>query len=228
MFRRNTATTHLNKLMTRLMPILAACIFMFSAVAQGVPLGLSKDPGDSDIFSGFGFLDYAGNTLTTIAITPIEFNPGVLGILPGSLGWSYDLTATIDNTGTLSGGTLNVLGSISGLPGSPDGLLLSGDLTDFGFSATTNSVFEFSFDVTGGELAPQFFNFGSGGGIIMGTTVDASLGNPFNTDFTEFTTNSDTFGAPIPEPSSFLLFGLASLGMFGFGIMRRRKTKEQS
>lgn len=55
-----------------------------------------------------------------------------------------------------------------------------------------------------------------------GTITNAGAGTPW-----QFATDTDAYvQAIIPEPSSFVLFGLGAIGLVGFGLRRRKQTAE--
>lgn len=156
---------------------------------------------DSDLFTASGFaltLDFDGEP-------PPDEN-----ILDGL----FSLSLIVDENGVPGGGTIEITGNVLDL--GPD--LLTGNITEFGFmDSPGGEIFEFVFDVTGGDLAPQF---GPLGGVIL-DAVDSGFGGTFDTSFANsgFSGVSDT--APIPEPAT----GLSLLMGAAVWQARRRSRK---
>jgi len=115
---------------------------------------------------------------------------------------SYSLTATIDHTGSATGGTLSILGKISAL-GFTSGTLLTGTLAPapaFGYGNSTNGdPFEFLFTVTGGDMAGDF---GSTAGVIISAKSTNYVDWSHSFSNGSGATN-DTFR--VPEPASLIL-----------------------
>ena len=196
--------------------LLTALAFGTAGSAQAALLNLMPDT--PDITSAFINVDYNGGTdLLTASGTALSLDDD--GVLPALniVGGSFDLNATIDAAGILSGGTISIGGTIAGI-GAISGILLTGELTDVGFSDTGGDPLEFLFDVTGGDLSSLY---GGTGGIIL-----TSSGFQNWVDFQNFAFSgvSDTFAvSPIPVPAAVWLFGSALLGLAGFGRHSRRK-----
>lgn len=156
---------------------------------------------DSDLFTASGFaltLDFDGEP------------PPDEDILDGL----FSLSLFVDENGVPAGGTIEITGSVLDL--GPD--LLTGNITEFGFmDSPGGEIFEFVFDVTGGDLAPQF---GPLGGVIL-DAVDSGFGGTFDTSFANsgFSGVADT--APIPEPAT----GLSLLMGAAVWQARRRSRK---
>ena len=148
---------------------------------------------------------------------------------------------------TATSGTIEILGYLAdargGVPPAPplvsgSGTLLTGDVTDFGFS--NGGIFEFLFTSTGGDLtsasyvpdlAPIFGPVDTAVGVVTNPNQDAG-GNPFSTFFqplgldaftADFANNctgtSDAYA--VPEPST--LMGLVSLLLASMYTVWRRK-----
>ena len=173
--------------------------------ANAALLGLNLDPAP-DIFSSFITVDYDMGTQTLTA------DGFALNLFDGAdnaiAGGTFSLTASVDNSGVLSGGSLMIGGTTGGFN---SGTLLTGSLTALGFDDAGGDPLEFMFDVTGGDLAGMY---GSSGGIIMTNTgFNAGL---FTGNFTsgDMAASSDT-GVPtsVPEPESLLLLSLTLCGL---------------
>lgn len=174
-----------------------------------------------DVVSGFIDVTYLAGTDTFAASgfsTELDDDgvaPNISLDAPGNFG----ISATIDGSGALSAGTITITGTIAS-EGYNSGTLLTGDLTDFGYAGDASGIiFEFTFDVTGGDLASAYG--GLPGGVILSTALNSFSG--FGSDFDNLIGGypgtgsgiSDT--APVPEPSTGLLVlaGLAILGRRG-------------
>ena len=127
----------------------------------------------------------------------------------------FSISAVITDAGVLTSGSISITGTIAS-EGYVSGTLLTGDLTDFGwFGDTSGMIFEFEFDVTGGDLAASYA--GAPGGVILGTGANTFGG--FGADFNNLIFDipgtgagtSDT--APIPEPGTALLLGVGLLAL---------------
>jgi len=144
---------------------------------------------------------------------------------------SYILSATINNGGNLTSGTLTIKG---GVGGGSDVTLLTGSLitgaagTAFGYGDGANELFQFLFTVSGGSLESAFGGSGAAGGIILSAEF---AGNPGDTPFTgswasSFNNNGingpngviDSFA--VPEPSSILSSILCSILLVAAGVSR--------
>jgi PEP-CTERM motif len=215
---------------------IAAC-WLLSAplLAHAGPLDLTTtSPGDLTTFS----LDVEYNHTTGVLTADATGDGFTSSLLDDNVGFypiTYAVTATLDPTsGDLISGTIAI--------GSPDldsGLLISGNITAFGFpdpTDATNVPLEFQFQVTGGALT----DFGqtwsgatSGGMIVHMISTDAFFTGAWpTTDFGSQTSDnalnstSDTFPmtfASTPEPSTLVL--LAS-GLFPLAWRLRRRGQK--
>lgn len=169
----------------------------------------------SDAFSAIGFAqEFFENDGDIIPDFDILNTSGT----PNSFG-GFEIHATIDGAGNFSSGTISITGQIPGL-GLTSGTLLTGDLVVFGFAG---DIFEFVFNVTGGDLAPLMAAATSTVGTIL------SMGNSgFNAGFVASFSNegqglADTFAAP--EPASMAMWGgLSALGL----ILSKRRNRKQT
>ena len=135
----------------------------------------------------------------------------------------FDLSATIDSTGALIGGSLSIVGTVAYL-GFNSGTLLTGNLTAFGFLDAGGDPLEFLFDVTGGDAAGLYGS--APGGVILSAT---GFTGDFNFDFDNLIGEAPGTGsavadvAPVPLPAAVWLFGAGLLGLVGVG---RRHTQK--
>ena len=126
------------------------------------------------------------NNVFTIDATPIDFSGQFF--FPFAAAPTIDVNVEVDESGNV------VPGSSSGLvlTGTLDldndfvpdfsGVLLTGDVTEFGFQESgANDDFDFRFDITGGLLANQFY-----AGRDLGVTLNlenSTFSNDFTVDF---------------------------------------------
>lgn len=142
----------------------------------------------------------------------------------------FNLSAVVDNTGAISGGTVTITGGLYGsgpAAVAPNPVLLTGTLTEMGYQLGDlgtfgTDKFDFRFTVTGGVLASEY---GSVAGIILDTQDIA---------FTDFTGDFESSGAGvsdtvalavIPEPSTSVLVMMAVVGAV---VAARRSRKAVS
>ncbi|MGB7770078.1 MAG: PEP-CTERM sorting domain-containing protein [Verrucomicrobiia bacterium] len=152
---------------------------------------------------------------------------------------TYILSATINHSGVLTGGTLAINGAVG--DGDTSVTLLTGNLvtgaagTAFGYGDNDNDQFQFLFTVNGGTLESAFGGNGAAGGIILDSFFH---GNPGTTPFTgSWTSDFNNIGdagpgggnglinsfSMVPEPSSILLVLVGSI-LFAGGYRSRRNA----
>jgi hypothetical protein len=193
----------------------------FAAVpAQGSLLGLAL-LDYPDITSGFTDVTYgAASDQFAASGFALSFDDDGTGSAENILNGVFSIDAAIDESGEPGPGTLVITGDVLGY--GPD--LLTASLTDFGFMDGGGDIFEFLFEVTGGDLAiPSLYG---DPGSVVGLILDATgsdFGGTFDMDF-DNTGGMPGWGmgvsdtAPIPEPSSLLLMLLAG------ALFRRRRA----
>jgi|GEM_PF-2152560 len=171
----------------------------FAAVAMAELIGVS---GELDspviVFDSQGSTSYnAATDVFTVDANPIAarfaFNdPPRLVVPTGQPATeTVSINIVVDDSGALIGGVpgddLIVMGEVdSDGNGSVDydGVLLTGEITDFGFAAHVGggatSRFDFKFSLTGGSMAPLF----DGGSIgVVLTSENSSFDGDFSVDF---------------------------------------------
>lgn len=190
-----------------------------SGIASGsthLNLTLNNAP---DIVSGFIDVSYdAGVQLLSANGFALEIDDDGSGPPEAIAGGTFDLTATIDNTGNLIGGTIAVGGTVATL-GFNSGTLLTGDLTAFGYPSGGGDPLEFLFGVTGGDAAPLY---GSTGGTIL---TQSGFGGTFSSSFANSSDGlADTGTTTIPIPSA-LPAGLSLLCVLGVAAMARKMAR---
>lgn len=198
------------------MVAVAAMLLTAGAAQQANASLIGLTPSLPDIVTGFVFLDYDSSKklldvegfvgdITTQWQGPPAYYP---------FDYYYSINASIDNAGRVRGGTLIISGKIAGL-GLQSGTLLTGNLSQFGFSPCPGDVFEFTFDVTGGDLASYF---GPHAGVIL-DPVDSGFNGSFASNFSNTGYGvSDTF--PVPEPVSLVILALGACPL----LLRRKGT----
>ena len=168
--------------------------------SQDLNVDYNAGSGDFNIFSDspftFGnYVDSAGTSNTYFGTFLLDF--------------SVDGAGTLDNAGSFS--IVNSTSFLSGpLIGTGLGAtLLSGFVTDFGFSNTT---FEVLLNITSGLFEPEF-------GLDAGVIVSGDFtGFSLASNYINSTAQSDTFKVqPVPEPSILVLFAIAGLSFFRVG-----------
>jgi hypothetical protein len=208
------------KTYSKILMLVFICLFLTAGNAAatliGVDLGLPIITSDSP-----GYYNYNADTnlFTSDAFSvQISFD-GVTQILFVPRG-IYHAGFYVDETGHFAGGTLGddlyITGNFTYNSVNYSGLLLAGEVTNFGWEQASNGdlFFDFAFDVTGGQLA-SFFDNNVGGDISHNTSNDFT-----DWDHSSSGTRVKSETAPVSEPAAFLLFGSGILGLAFF--MRRK------
>jgi hypothetical protein len=142
------------------------------------------------------------------------------------MGRDYEAQIKVDQNGDFivgNGNNLTIIGKVVDDNGTViyDGLLLTGEITDFGWTDTINmytswyQIFDFTFDVSGGSLAEIF---GSHGGAIA-LSGNSGFGNGgWSENFSGEFVKVDNF--PVPLPAAVWLLGSGLVGLAG---LRARK-----
>jgi len=212
------------KLNTYRLAICGGLLAVATAAVQALPLNLTPQP--PEIVNGFVEVVYDADT-DLFTASGIAGNFDLDGLAPPDylieLG-EFTINATVNSNGVPSHGSLLIEGLIEPL-GASSGMLLAGTLTDFGFPDTGPGLFEFLFNVTEGDLAPQF---NPQAGVIL-DAQDVGLSTGFTGSFTDSfsnraTGNADVFGTVIPEPHTptTTALGLATLIAVCIGVRRTK------
>jgi hypothetical protein len=144
---------------------------------------------------------------------------------------SFNLTINLDTDGTLLSGTVSFAAADGVWDPTltyqilPAGTLLEGNLTAFGFQGGSRQTgwgaFDFTFDVTGGELANVY---GPAAGTLL-NTMDFVFDGSFTSNFTVPGVGvADTVMEVVPEPGSLLLMVFPALGLW-WGAQRRARPR---
>jgi hypothetical protein len=184
--------------------------------ARGSSLNLVLENPDISALSLTASYDASSGSTGTLTVTgwPTSFN--ITGTdtpdYPYIDNGQYDLTAQITKTGQPISGTLDIGGTIPGLASS--GTLLTGQLSQFGFeSPPGGDIFEFLFNITGGDLASYYH--GQAGIILTanGSGFDGSFTTNFATAASQAIADNFAPGA-VPEPTTaILLLSILAVGL---------------
>jgi len=196
-------------------------------VAQATPLNLvlARSP---DIFASGISVQYSSGVLNMFGdaslFTHLDQPPYLIHNTSDTMSNNYgatgafSLTANIGNDGVATSGTFSIGGFIQGLTGfgdvggeAGDFSLLTGNLINFGYAEGPDGKLEFTFQVTGGDLAPLY----GAEALIVITQIgepmfEGDFGFPgnFAGDFNGTNMAVGDIGA-IPEPSTWVLFASA-------------------
>jgi|LGOV01.1.fsa_nt_gb hypothetical protein len=202
-----------------LLPVVAGILFLFTPVAQATSLNLELFD-HPDIFSSFIDVTYdAGSDSFTASGFAMELQDNT-GTTYNIDNGSFNIGATIDESGIAGPGTLFIGGTVSAL-GFNSGTLLKGTLTAFGFPDTVgvSDPFEFLFDVTDGDWAGDI---GPVAGVILTNT---DFGGSFSSNFANNGDGLSNTGTPVPEPAT---LSLLLLGGGGLCALRKRIGPKKS
>ncbi|MEO1526305.1 MAG: PEP-CTERM sorting domain-containing protein [Planctomycetota bacterium] len=133
---------------------------------------------------------------------------------PGQGPAVFTMTADIDESGDLLGGSFDIMGDDPFV--SPDATvsLLNGTFTNVQGALTTAGILEFEASSIGGAFAGLF------GSEVVIKIGGLSTGNSFLNDFFLAGLGTANVGRPVPEPTTFAMWGL---GMGALVLRRRRR-----
>jgi len=179
-----------------------------------------------DLAAGFISTNYDATTgILSADGWPISFNVDDGSTQDSIVGGQYQLSAQITPTGQPVSGSLNITGTVS-IPGLvPSGTLLTGTLSQFGFPDAGGDVFEFVYDVTGGDLAPYYHGET---GVILDARNSGFMGS-FANNFSASAFVDAADNTMVPESSTILLLlGAMAFGLpvLGFRRLRRMSNSE--
>lgn len=204
----------------RLLMMLVAALFLSLSPAHAALVGV--DLLLPDILSNqTGIYTYtwdssANEGLFTARATPLTITYDGTTLVPIGEDRSYDVSFYVDGAGNflrgVGGDDLVIVG---------DGaVLLTGEVTNFGWQdipSTKLALFDFTFDVTGGDLS-GYYTAGLGGDI--GLSENSSFSGDWMVNHEGIKTKHDT--APVvPIPGAVWLLGGGLVGLVG---LRRRRA----
>ena len=126
-----------------------------SLPARGASLDLGAHP--PDISAAFITTEYNATTGEFIANgwpTSFNLNGTSTPNFPMIAGGLYSIDVKLTPTGQPVAGSLDITGEIPNFATS--GTLLTGQISQFGYQSGGGNIFEFVFNVTGGDLAPYY------------------------------------------------------------------------
>jgi len=133
---------------------------------------------------------------------------------------NFSLSFFVDNSGDFLSGDptqndLEIFGKFDYSGTTYDGLLVAGEVYDFGWDNSSGpfAVFDLKFTFVEGALASFYSVSQDLGGTII-TSEISTFGGDWGVSHSGTKTKNDT--APVPIATSFLLFGTGAIGLVGF------------
>jgi hypothetical protein len=216
----------------KILPVIGALLVLANSQSMAIPAPMPKPilltEGLPDLTGSYMDVSYDAGSSAFLAsgwTTAYNISDGHGGATDVGVSQvdSYILSATINNSGGLTGGTLTINGAVG--DGDTSVTLLTANLvtgaagTAFGYGDGNNNIFQFRFDVSGGTLADDFGGTGTAGGVTLAAWFDASSGDhPFTGSwYSNFDSNGssvgdiDCFSVPEPTTTACFLLGLGAL-----------------
>jgi len=206
----------------RVLVLIGASALWAGLESQAIPLNLPQSATAPDLMGSFQQVSYTtGSGLFQAIGSTTDYENGSVVLVDSG---AYTLTATITGAGVLTSGSLDIEGDI----GSGPKTLLAATLTALGYDNSGGNLFQFKFNVTGGDatIVSDFGGLGAAGGVIVDAWFENG-GIPFSGSWTSDFTNDGVSGVSdafaVPEPSSILVTVLAGVlwaGLITVGKMR--------
>lgn len=205
-----------------IIPCLIAIFVLFSGTANATLLGLNLGLPDilSDSTGIYGYNSYTDTITFGATALTVTFD-GTIPIFIDS--GKYFAQFNVDNlgnySGSIPGNDMEIYGNIDIDGDGVDeysGLLISGNITNFGFLNVPGpyAYFDYTFDVTGGSLAP-FYNNGTGGDVV--SSECSSFNGNWNVSHGGLKVKHDTAPTSTPTPGTLVLL---SMGLMCLGTVR--------
>ena len=198
------------------MSILMFCLAMAGS-AQGAPLNLVLEESPDIMAGGIDVVYTAANGSLVLDGDALTLYDGIVEPAESITNGTFNITATVDLSGNVIDGSINIGGTFPRL-GFNSGTLLTGDLTAFGFPDAGGDPLEFLFAVSGGDAAPMFGPY-AGGSILSFTWYPGSFEYDWDNNFgmPGFGNAMGDTAPVVPEPCTVSLLVLGAL------FARRRK-----
>jgi len=203
-----------------------AVLGLFLVVGNASAALLGVTPGLPDILSNStGVYSYVADTnLISFSAQAHGITFDRISTIP-IVGGTYSANFLVDNAGNFAGGVdgndLEIYGSFTYNSINYSGLLIAGEVNNFGWLDTgVGSIFDYTFNPTGGALLSYYANgLGYGGDIAF--VESSNFSGVWTTNHNGTPVKHDTAAHPgTPEPSSLMLLGMGILGLFGLGKKR--------
>ena len=150
--------------------------------------------------------------------TPNRFltESGTQTLSLGSAGFGpavFSMNANVDENGNVSGGTFSIVGDDPYTAPNTTVSLLSGTFTHLREALTNAGILEFDATMIGGAFASIF------GPEVVIKIGSLGVGNTFLDDFFILSQGSLNVGKPVPEPTTFVAWGIGAASL----LFRRRR-----
>lgn len=190
-----------------------------------LPLILSDSPGYYSYNAGTNLFTSWGNSvwITFDGVNRINLSPRGL----------YNVAFYVDELGRFAGGVagddLRITGTFSYGGTNYSGLLLAGEVNNFGWAiapdrngdGSLDLHFDFTFDFTGGMLAPFYAAYDNRGADFSDNRINNFTGD-WNVSHAGERVKIETAPTRVPEPGTLLLFGS---GLAGIAVYLRNRKK---
>jgi len=211
------------RLVLALLPFLA-CVSRADAALLGLTLG-RPDISVSSVQVSYDCVTDTFHATGIVSSIDYDGKPPSDYTFP-AINATFDITATINDAGVATSGTLTIYGKAAYKGINTAQTLLKGNISGFGFQSPPagGNLFDFRFDKlsgsAGGALAADF-------GTKLGVNLNAgtiAFDGHFNQSFANVASSGAADVAPeVPEPASLILWSVGGLGLAAFGSNRSRR-----